>query len=154
MANYEAKKGVYQLNNPTKYVGPKTEGGVLYRSSWEQRLFYYMDHNQNVIEWSSEHIIIPYLFSLDGKIHKYYPDVVCKISTRNGIKTFIIEVKPEKQTCEPTKPKNRSIDRKKRYEQEMFTYVKNTDKWASAKKFCNDNGYEFMILTEKHIFGK
>ena len=64
----EARKGVYMLKNPDKYVGPITEGGVLYRSSWEQRVFYYMDHNRNVIEWSSEGLVIPYLFKLDGKI--------------------------------------------------------------------------------------
>jgi len=153
MPNYEAKQGILQLKNPHKYTGVKTDGGVLYRSSWEQRLFYYMDHNANVIEWSSETLIIPYLFTLDGKVHKYYPDIVCKMNTRNGIKTFILEVKPEKQTAEPIKPKNRSLDRKARYEKEMFTYVKNTDKWKAANDYCSKNGLEFMLITEKHLFG-
>lgn len=154
MSSHEAKQGVYTLKNPVKYVGIKTDGGVSYRSTWEQRLYYYMDHNANVIEWSAESVIIPYVFSLDGKVHKYYPDVVCKIQTRNGIRKFVIEVKPEKQTMEPSKPQNRSIERKKRYEQELFVYAKNTDKWKAATKFCGDNDMEFVILTEKHIFGK
>lgn len=154
MATHEAKSGVYMMQNPTKYVGTKTEGGVSYRSSWEQRMYYYMDHNANVIEWSAETLIIPYIFSLDGKPHKYYPDIVCKISTRNGIKTFVIEIKPEKQTAEPAKPKNRSIERKQRYEQELFVYAKNTDKWKAATDYCKRNGMEFLVLTEKHIFGK
>lgn len=153
-ASNAAKKGVYILKNPTKYVGPITDGGVLYRSSWEERVFYYMDHNLNVIEWSSEGLAIPYLFRLDGKIHKYYPDVVAKINTRDGIKTFVIEVKPLKQTMEPTKPKNRSLSRKEKYDKEMFTYIRNTDKWEEAKKYCDKHGYQFEIFTEREIFGK
>ena len=149
---YEAKKGVYQLDNPGKYIGPLTDGGVLYRSSWEARVWYYMDHNANVIEWASEGLIIPYIFKLDSKVHKYYPDVVCKINTRDGIKTFIIEVKPYKQTIEPSKPKNRSLDRKHRYETELFTYSKNISKWEAAEEYCKKNGYEFKIITEKEIF--
>ncbi len=152
--NYAAKKGVYQLQNPSKYNGPLTEGGVLFRSSWESRVFYYMDHNLNVVEWSSEKLIIPYVFRLDGKAHRYYPDVVAKINTKDGIKTFVIEVKPFRQTCEPTKPKNRSLERKARFEKEMHTYIKNDDKWKAAKDYCERNGYEFKIFTEKEIFGK
>lgn len=152
--NYAAKQGVYQLQNPSKYNGPLTEGGVLYRSSWESRVFYYMDHNVNVIEWSSEGLVIPYIFALDGKPHRYYPDVVCKVNTKDGIKIFVIEVKPAKQTMEPTKPKNRSLARKKRYETEMVTYVKNTNKWEATQKYCEKNGYEFKIFTEAEIFGR
>ena len=150
---YEAKKGIYRLDNPSKYNGPLTKEGVLYRSTWEARVFYYMDHNSNVIEWSSEGLVIPYIFKLDGKVHKYYPDVVCKVNTNSGIKTYIIEVKPEKQTIEPTKPKNRSLSRKKRYESEMAVYIKNTSKWEATQEFCDKNGYEFKIFTEKVVFG-
>lgn len=150
----ESKKGVYLLKNPTKYVGPITDTGVLYRSSWEERVFYYMDHNLNVIEWSSEGLIIPYIFKLDGKIHRYYPDVVAKINTRDGIKTFIIEVKPAWQTIEPPKPKNRSLSRKKKYDKELYTYIKNTSKWDATREHCKKHGYEFMIFTEAEIFGK
>ncbi len=152
-SKYAAKQGVYQLQNPSKYNGPLTDGGVLYRSSWESRVFYYMDHNLNVIEWSSEGLVIPYIFALDGKPHRYYPDVVCKINTKDGIKTFIIEIKPKKQTIEPTKPKNRSLSRKKRYETEMFTFIKNTNKWDATEAYCEKNGYEFKLFTEDTIFG-
>jgi len=150
---YAPKQGIYQLSNPSKYSGPLTDGGVLYRSSWESRVFYYMDHNLNVIEWASEELVIPYIFSLDGKPHRYYPDIVCKVNTKDGIKTFVIEIKPRKQTVEPTKPKNRSLDRKKRYESEMFTYIKNKNKWEAAKQYCEKNGYEFKLFTEDVIFG-
>jgi len=149
---YAAKQGIYRLEYPSKYIGPLTDGGVLYRSSWESRVFYYMDHNNNVIEWSSEGLIIPYIFKLDGKVHKYYPDVVAKINTRDGIKTFVIEIKPKKQTIEPSKPKNRSLDRKRKYEKELFTYSKNISKWEATQEYCDKNGYEFKLITEDEIF--
>ena len=154
MSKYAAKQGVYTLIFPNKYNGPLTEGGVLYRSSWESRMFYYMDNNVNIVEWSSEALVIPYVFKLDGKVHKYYPDIVCKVNTNNGIKKYIIEIKPEKQTMEPKKPKNRSLSRKKRYESEMFTFIKNSNKWDAAHQYAEKNGYEFKLLTETTIFNK
>jgi len=144
-------KGYYHPINPHKYKG---KGDPYYRSSWEKRCFYFFDHNANVIEWSSESIVIPYLFSLDGKVHKYYPDIICKIQTKHGIRQYILEIKPAKQTVEPSKPKNRSLKRKKRYEHEMMTYIKNKDKWKAAEEFCENNGYEFKLITESEIFGK
>lgn len=156
--NKEAKKGIYLLNNPHKYIGTLTKDGtqegVLFRSSWEERMYYYMDHNKNIVEWSAESVIIPFLFTLDGKVHRYYPDIYCKVNTRDGIKKYIFEVKPEWQTVEPQKPKNRSLERKKRFEKEMYTFVKNRDKWNAAEEWCKKNDHEFMVLTEKHIFAK
>jgi len=152
-SKYLPKQGVYRLKNPGKYTGPLTDGGVLYRSSWESRMFYYMDNNANVIEWSSEGLIIPYIFKLDGKVHKYYPDIVCTIKKSDGsLQTYVIEIKPYKQTIPPTKPKNRSLDRKRKFEKELYTYAKNTNKWEYAKEYCDKNGYIFKLLTEKEIY--
>ena len=152
-ANNKAKKGLYKLDFPNKYVGKTSDNGeVLYRSSWEQRVFYYMDHNKNVIEWSNETVVVPYLFKIDGKVHRYYPDVVCKAKSGEGIVTMMLEVKPKWQTVAPTKPKNRSISRKERYEKDMYTYVKNECKWEAAEAFCAKNGYIFKIITEDDIF--
>ena len=152
----EAKQGSYRLRFPHKYKGPLDENGdVHFRSSWESRLFFYMDHNANFVEWGSESITIPYLFSLDNKVHKYYPDIVCKAQLADGsLQTFILEVKPDSQTKMPSKPKNRSIDRKKRYEQEMYVYVKNQDKWKYTEEYCKKNNYVFLLVTENEIFGR
>jgi hypothetical protein len=153
--NYEAKAGIYTLSHPNKYNGKITNGGVSFRSSWEERLYYYMDNNKNVIEWSAETLIVPYIFSIDGKVHRYYPDIVCKVASKDGSqKKYMIEVKPEKQTIEPTKPLNRGLERKRRYESDMFVYVKNQDKWKAATDYCRKNRMEFKILTENDIFGR
>lgn len=152
-SKYEPKQGTYILSFPSKYTGEIKDGGVFYRSSWEKRVFTYMDNNKNVIEWSSESLVVPYLFSLDNKVHRYYPDILCKIDTKDGLKSYMIEVKPESQTKEPLKPQNRSLARKQRFEKEMFTYVKNQDKWKAAKEYSSKNGLEFILITEKELFG-
>ena len=34
----------------------------------------YLDVNQNILEWTSEAVVIPYKSPLDNKFHKYYVD--------------------------------------------------------------------------------
>jgi len=53
-----AYKGKYTPENPRKYKG-KTEN-IIYRSLWERKFMVFCDKNPNVIQWSSEEIIIPY----------------------------------------------------------------------------------------------
>ncbi len=153
--SYKAKKGYYTIKNPSKYNGPMIAGcQVLYRSSWEQRMFHYMDINANVVAWSTEHLTISYYFHIEKKYKRYYPDIVAKIKTRDGIKTFIIEVKPVKQTLEPKKPQHRIKTNNERYKKNMYEYQRNQAKWKATEKYCNKNGFIFKIFTEREIFGK
>ena len=57
-----AYSGRYKPKNPKKYKGDYTN--VIYRSLWEKHAFKWCDTNANVIEWSSEEVVIPYLLSL------------------------------------------------------------------------------------------
>ena len=67
----------------------------------------YCDRSDNILEWGSEEIIIPYRSPLDGKVHRYFPDFYVKVKQANGsIKKMIIEVKP-KHECAPPKPQKR-----------------------------------------------
>ena len=46
----------------------------------------------------------PYVSPLDRRVHKYYPDFIIKVKESTGqIKTYVIEVKPKKQTKPPSK---------------------------------------------------
>lgn len=155
-SKYEAKKGWYKLVNPHRYTGKINDNGeIIYKSTWEQRCFYFMDTGPNTIEWSNETLIIPYLFTVDGKVHRYMTDIFCKMKLRDGsTKTFVIEIKPLSQTMEPTRPKNRSLKRKARYEKEMYTFVKNKCKWDAANEYCKKHNYEFRIITEQEIYGQ
>jgi hypothetical protein len=144
-----AYKGRFTPKNPQKYKGDPTK--IIWRSSWELISMKKFDENPDVIEWSSEETIVPYISPIDGKVHRYFPDFVIKTRQRDGsIKTHMIEVKPKKETVEP-KPQKR---RTKKYIAEVMTWAKNQAKWKYAEEYCADRGWEFMKLTEDHIFGK
>jgi hypothetical protein len=140
----------YTVINKEKYAG---RSQPFYRSSYELRFFKWLDFNVNVLEWSSESVCIPYLFEVDNSKHNYFPDAKAKIKSKDGtIKTYLIEVKPFKQQFLPEKPKRNSIKRMNRYKNELFMYTRNKNKWDAAKEYCKLLGYEFIIITEKHIF--
>ena len=127
--------------NPSKYIGDATK--IISRSSWETRIFHFMDDNPGVLFWNSEEIEIPYYSSIDNKMHRYFPDVLAKMKTKSGIdKTYLIEVKPAKERFPPT-TKN-----KKQFITEMCTYTVNQAKWKAAEEFCKSRGIEFLIVDE------
>ena len=135
-------KGIYRPSNPKKYVGdPKR---IVYRSLLERRFMLYCDRTEDITNWASEEISIPYISPIDKKLHRYYPDFIVK--TSKG-KKYIIEIKPYKQTSQPKSPKRKT----KAYLREQLEYIKNNAKWKAAKAFCEDKGFEFKILTEKEL---
>ena len=141
-----AYKGRYTPKNPKKYKGDYHN--IIYRSSWERKFMVYCDNSDNILEWGSEEIIIPYLSPWDGKLHRYFPDFYIKVKQAKGnIKKFIIEVKPKKQT-KPPKPVSRKT---RRWLNEVKTYSINEAKWKYAKQWCENNNMEFKILTEEEL---
>ncbi len=136
----------YKPIHPEKYRGDVSE--IWSRSSWEFRFMRWCDHNPNILEWSSEETVIPYICKTDHKRHRYFVDFLIKVRTKDGkIKTFLVEVKPKKQTMPPAKPKKKT----KRYLEEVMTYAKNVSKWQYAQQYCKDRGYEFKIITEDDL---
>ena len=141
-------KGKFKPSNPSKYRGDPT--GIVYRSLWELKFMKYCDLNQNILEWGSEEIALPYLSPLDNRIHRYFPDFYIKVKESNGqIKKYMIEVKPKKQTIEPIPQKKRT----KGYIYEVMEYAKNQAKWKAAKEFCEDRQWEFKVITENELYG-
>jgi hypothetical protein len=65
----------------------------------------------------------------------------------NKIKTYVVEVKPKKQTL-PPKPRKKVT---KSYIYECQTYAVNQAKWKAASEFCKDNRIEFKIITEQEL---
>lgn len=140
-----AYKTKYKTTNPSKYMGNPTN--IICRSLWERRVCKYLDENTNVIRWGSEEVVIPYYSPVDKKVHRYFTDFIAEIRTsENEIKTYIIEVKPKKQTKPPKKRK-----KTKSYIKECITYSINEAKWESAKQYCKKKGWDFIILTEDNI---
>lgn len=139
-------KGKYKPINPQKYIG--NFNNIIYRSLWERRFMLFCDNTSSVLKWSSEEIVIPYYFYIDKKVHKYFVDFVVQMKDKTGkIKTYLIEIKPEKQTKEPIKHK-----KTKKYLKEVFEWEKNKAKWISAQKYAEEKNWEFKILTEYDIF--
>ncbi len=136
-----AYSGRFKPTNPEKYIGDHTN--IIYRSSWECRVMSWLDKNPDILSWGSEELIIPYKSPVDGRFHRYFPDFIVK--TRN--KTLIIEVKPERETKEPKLRKRVT----KQYLQEVMTYGVNQSKWKAAEEYCLDRGWEFKVITEKHL---
>ena len=100
----ESKKSLFKPTKPRKYKGDVNN--IICRSSWEAKFCNYCDINENIIEWGSEEFWIPYRSPLDNRVHRYFPDFLIKIKESTGIiKTYVIEVKPRKQTRPPIKRK-------------------------------------------------
>lgn len=145
LKNSKFIQGIFRPLHTEKYKGHDLPR---YLSSWELKLFRWCDNNPNVLEWGSESVVIPYTSPIDNKSHRYIVDAFIKLKTASGIKKFLVEVKPYKQTIEPDK----SIGKpKKSLIYEQLTYIQNMAKWEAAKKWCKDRGIEFTILTEKEL---
>ena len=149
-------KGFFKPKNPAKYKGDPTK--IIYRSWWERNVFSWLDKHQDVIWWQSEEVIVPYRSPIDGRIHRYFPDVVVhKYNPADGTKkTIMIEIKPSSQ-CVPPDPKRKNATKtgrvSRRYLNEVKTWGINEAKWKAARSYCADRGWEFVIMTEKHIPG-
>lgn len=141
-------QGMFRPKHPEKYKGDPTK--IVFRSSWELKVFRAFDENKNVIEWGSEEVVIIYQSPVDGKLHRYFVDCYAKIRTKNNeIKKLLIEIKPFSQTIPPVL-KNQ---KKKTYLNECMTYSVNDAKWKAASYYCKERGWEFKIMTEKDIYG-
>jgi len=134
-----AYRGKFTPKNPQKYVGDVK--GIVYRSLWERNTFRWIDANSNIVAWNSEEVVVPYICGTDNKVHRYYMDLWFK--TRDG-KTYIVEIKPKKQTQPPKDPKRKT----RRYIKESLTYIKNQSKWEAASEFAADRGWHFQVWTE------
>ena len=135
-------KGFYIVKHRSKYRGDPDN--VVYRSMWEARCFSWCDNNSSVKNWRSEEIVIPYLYEVDKKYHRYFVDL--KITFKDG-KTLLVEIKPEKETTPPKNPGRKT----KRYLNEGMTYIKNMNKWKAANTYAKDRGWQFQVWTEKTL---
>lgn len=139
---FKYHQGIFTPKNPSKYVG--NVDNIVYRSGWELTFMQMLDSSENVIRYASDTtgIVVPYYNELDKKMHKYFPDFVVTIIEKSLEVTYMIEIKPAKQTV-PPKYRN-----SKKYLSEMFEYKKNQFKWKAAQTFCKKRNWKFMVVTE------
>ena len=109
-----AIKGKYIPKNKDKFLSKRTP---IYRSMWERRFMIYCDKSENILEWDSESIHIPYISPKDDRWHNYYPDFYIKYKDKNDhIINAIIEIKPKYQ----------------------MKWDVNFAKWKACQKICMD----------------
>ena len=139
-------KGKYYPSYPRKYKCDHTN--IIYRSLWERKFMVYCDKIDKILEWGSEEIALPYRSPVDNRVHRYFPDFYIKVQENTGrIKTYLLEVKPLKQTQKPKKPKRQT----KSYLREVYEYAKNQAKWKAATEYCEDRLWEFKVMTENEL---
>jgi len=139
-----AYRGKFNPKNIGKYEGDFRR--IEYRSLWERQVFRFCDDNDAILRWSSEEVVVPYRCKTDNRVHRYFVDL--KITFSNG-DTYLIEIKPKKETLEPKKRASKS----KGYLTEVLKYVKNMSKWESANEYAKQRGWKFEIWTEETIRG-
>ena len=127
-------KGKFRPERPEKYKG--NFRNIIYRSMWERRFMVYCDRNENILQWGSEELAIPYQSPLDGKLHRYYPDFYLKVKQHDHtVKEFIVEIKPQNQVKPPKKkPKRRT--------KEEILIARHNKKQAALKKAKQTKGKE------------
>ena len=141
-----AYSGKYRVKNYRKYRGDPTQ--VIYRSLWEKKFMDYCDKTKNILEWSSEEIVIPYKDPVSGRWRRYFPDFYMKVKEADGtIQSYIVEVKPKKQIEGPKRQQRKT----KAYITEVATYATNTAKWKAARGYCRDSLWEFKLITEVEL---
>jgi len=141
-------KGFYTLKNPNKYIqsdnsmNAQLSENLLsllnntpeYRSGWELQFFTFCDTNPKVQEWSAEPFAIPYYNPIKKKQSRYFPDVYMKYNN----KKFLIEIKPKSQI--PGNPSTSPYD--------IASQKINEQKFKEAEKFCQKNGWKFVVLSD------
>lgn len=103
------------------------------------------DHSSDIIQWSSEEVVVGYRSPVDNRQHRYFLDFWIK---RKDGREFILEVKPSKETVPPVQPKRMTAA----YKKKVATYAINESKWAAARTYASKRGMEFQIITEKELF--
>jgi hypothetical protein len=139
------KQGIYSPLRPEKYKGTLP---IFYRSGLELSFSRWCDRCDKVLQWGSESVVVPYVSPMDGKIHRYFLDYNITLKVNEGIKKYIVEVKPSKQTQQPT---NNGNKKRSTILYEQVTYAKNMAKWDAAKKWADKKGWNFIVITEKDL---
>lgn len=134
------RQGIYTCKNPDKYVG---RNKPRYRSGWEMTFMMFLDSNDNIVNWASESISIPYRHPLTGKMSNYVPDFFVTYRSRdNQTRAELIEIKPKKQ----------SLIESKMTDRDRAVVAVNYAKWDAATKWARRQGLTFRVINEDMIF--
>ena len=136
-AGRNTMKGRFIPKHPEKYLGNPER--IIFRSSWEVRLFKWLDSTPAVLQWASEEFSIPYLHPFEKRVAQYYPDALVIYKDKFGnLKKEIVEIKPYKETVLTPKASD----------QDKYALAVNQAKWKAAADFAAKQGMSFRVITE------
>lgn len=147
----EFKQGLFKPRNPDKCLN-KTPPE--YRSGLELKVMNVFDKHPNVLKWSSEKVVIPYVHPVKSaksgttEYARYFVDFYAKLKIGEFTKEFLFEVKPKSQCSPPTKHGNKKTTTVL-YENVMWQV--NKSKWEAARAYCKKKNYQFFLLNEENI---
>ena len=134
------RRGHFEVKNSSKYAG---NGKPIFRSGWEMAFMNFCDNNENILQWASEPVRIPYRNPITGKMTMYVPDfLVTYRGPNNTTRAELIEIKPKKQSIVESKMSNA----------ERAVVATNYAKWDAATKWAKQQGLTFRVITEDQIF--
>ena len=166
--NVKYHQGYYIPEHPEKWLTKEN----VFRSSWEFLFCKWADQNPAVLKVASEPIGIKYLdptgnleycikHNLDPnnpqnwKPRTYYTDFWIEIADEtkpDGKKRIFIEIKPYDQTqCPKPLTESATLKEHKAYNKAAQTFLVNQSKWSAAKKYFEERGAEFMVMTERTL---
>lgn len=146
------KQNTFRPKNKQKCVNKLAP--PFYRSSLEMKFMLKLDKDPNILEWSSEEVILKYYNSIKRDSARYFVDFwVKKKETDGTIKEYIIEIKPYKQTLVNEKTFHGNC-KSSTIAYTLAMNRVNKDKWNAANKWCEEQkkkgrNISFLILTEK-----
>lgn len=160
----DCHKGEYTLLNPDKYM--ENIAPPVFKSSWEQKIFYICDVNPFITKWGYEPFDIAYMSPVYMKMSLYKPDVYLECKYPDG-KTakYLIEIKPTSYSILPKAPKPlpkgctdpKKIEsynkRKMSFDRKNMDVMVNYAKWEAAAQWCKTNGVNWFIANEKNMQG-
>jgi hypothetical protein len=134
---YQIQDAYKHLKNPQRYKGTLP---LTLRSGYEINFVTkWLDTHQDIIEWGSESVIIPYRCPVrNGSTHRYFIDFNVKMKNKKGeIVEFLIEIKPFTsvnlvENLETYKPKRMTKGGILRIQ----TAMKDKAKWNAAEMYC------------------
>jgi len=164
-SNKKYHGGNFIPKNKDKVLKLNSEGGVYYRSSWEQKIMIWLDLKDEIFQWGAECLEIPYQMTHfengDSRIkaHRYYPDFFYRMRGDDGVlKEVVVEVKPMKEykmVIALTEGKltvpDKGMKKLKSFEYDLKMAYKNKQKWETMIKWCKKKGYSFIIITEDNL---
>ena len=158
--NKKYHQGLFIPINKDKVIKLNSLGGLYYRSSLEKKIMIWLDSNTSILRWSAESLSIPYkkteynevTKNLETTTHTYYPDFYYELQRSDGsISRVVAEVKPSSETVEPILPQNATSKKLKNFNYNLIMWNKNLSKWKYMIEYCERKGFEFIIITEKHL---